>query len=306
MCSFTTTANGARRCTRHAKFSNQGMLPTKWNLLLVREDFEQRLLRIGQRVGGIGVGGRRCGGRNRWRRAVRRLAQRRGIKLTRGRVSAGRMRHVLGPSLTLALSLSLRFRRAAECLEKRLLRIRHRVCVIMRWRRRRDSRRRLRNVWRPSRRRRVALLTGSRGIILLRDWRVALLRGRRCVDLLSRRRRISRLTLRRRVRLLRGRVGARRARRVSLRRRRRRGPRILCRRILRRRIAEHLQEADVRLPERPDRALFGRRRLRRRRITLLPRRPRVGGLAGRSRLIIWRRGGRGLIGGRIGGGGPRR
>ena len=102
----------------------------KQDLLLVRENLEERLLRVRQRVGGFGIAGRRRGGgRGRRRRVVGRLAQRRGVRLTGRRVGTRRMRDVLGWTLgrdlscALGLTLSWGLRRAAECVDKRLLRI---------------------------------------------------------------------------------------------------------------------------------------------------------------------------------------
>ena len=102
----------------------------KQDLLLVRENLEERLLRVRQRVGGFGIAGRRRGGgRGRRRRVVGRLDQRRGVRLTGRRVGTRRMRDVLGWTLgsdlscALGLTLSWGLRRAAECVDKRLLRI---------------------------------------------------------------------------------------------------------------------------------------------------------------------------------------
>ena len=84
----------------------------------------------GNEFGGFGIAGRRRGGgRGRRRRVVGRLDQRRGVRLTGRRVGTRRMRDVLGWTLgsdlscALGLTLSWGLRRAAECVDKRLLRI---------------------------------------------------------------------------------------------------------------------------------------------------------------------------------------
>ena len=74
------------------------MPPKKWDRLFARENLEQRLLRIRQRLGGVRGGGRRRRGgrRARWRCAIGRLARRWSVRLIRRRVGAGRMRHGSG------------------------------------------------------------------------------------------------------------------------------------------------------------------------------------------------------------------